>query len=90
MSLIRFNGSRTPSLPSVFSNFFDTDELRDREWFDRSWVPAVNVKENEDSFEIEVAAPGLSKKDFEVTVEDGVLNICAEKKEENVEGKSVV
>lgn len=85
MSLIRFNGGRTSSIPSMFSNFFDTDELREREWFDKNWVPAVNVKETDDNFQIEVAAPGLSKKDFVVTVENGVLNISAETKEETEE-----
>lgn len=45
-------------------------------------MPAVNVKEAEKAFEIEVAAPGLSKKDFKITAENGVLNISSEKEEE--------
>jgi len=51
--------------------------------------PAVNVIETEDAFEIEVAAPGLDKNDFKVTVEKDHLTISAEKeteeKEENTE-----
>ena len=42
----------------------------------------VNVKENEKNFEIDLAAPGLSKKDFKVTADDGILTISSEKKEE--------
>jgi len=45
-------------------------------------MPAMNVKEHEDDFEIEFAAPGFSKKDFEVTITDSILNVCGEKKEE--------
>lgn len=45
----------------------------------------MNVKENDLDFEIELAAPGFSKKDFEVTIDEHVLNISAEKKEESGE-----
>ena len=39
----------------------------------------MNIKETGDHFEIELAAPGFQKKDFEVTIDDGCLNIAAEK-----------
>jgi HSP20 family protein len=62
-------------------------EILDRErWLNEdlilkdNWIPAINVKENEKNFEIEVAAPGFSKKDFEVTITDDVLTISAENK----------
>jgi len=42
-------------------------------------VPAVNVKENKDAFQLEVAAPGLEKKDFKLNVEDNLLTISYEK-----------
>lgn len=45
--------------------------------------PSVNIVENEDSFLVEVAAPGLEKDDFNVTVEDDVLTISGEKKQES-------
>ena len=41
--------------------------------------PALNIKEKDDLFEIELAAPGYSKKDFKVTMDDGCLNISAKK-----------
>jgi HSP20 family protein len=64
------------------SDFFDNDRFFDSDWLKKQSVPAVNVKETEKNFEIEVAAPGLSKKDFKITVDNGVLTISSEKKEE--------
>lgn len=40
--------------------------------------PAVNIKENEDSFEILLAAPGLTKEDFAIEVDENVLTISSE------------
>ena len=42
-------------------------------------VPAVNIKENDKNFEIEVAAPGLSKEDFKVSVEKNILTVSSKK-----------
>ena len=64
------------------SDFFDNDRFFDSDWLKKQSVPAVNVKETEKNFEIEVAAPGLNKKDFKITVDNGVLTISSEKKEE--------
>lgn len=47
--------------------------------------PAVNIKENAEDFELEIAAPGLKKDDFKVTVEEGVLTISCEKEEQSQE-----
>jgi HSP20 family protein len=40
--------------------------------------PSLNVKNLENEFQIELAAPGLSKDDFKVTIDNGILNISAE------------
>ena len=64
------------------SDFFDNDRFFDSDWLKKQSVPAVNVKETDKYFEIEVATPGLSKKDFKITVENSVLTISSEKKEE--------
>lgn len=50
-------------------------------------VPAVNINEDDDSFMVEVAAPGLKKEDFIVNLENNVLTISAEHKEEKEEKK---
>jgi HSP20 family protein len=72
----------------MFPEILDTDRLfNEKLILEDNWLPAINVKENKDDFEIEVAAPGFSKKDFEVTITDNVLNIKAENKKEMEEKK---
>ena len=45
----------------------------------------MNVKEHKDDFEIELAAPGFEKKDFEITMKDDVLEVSAQKSKEETE-----
>ena len=52
-----------------------------------SEVPAVNIKEDDKVFSLELAAPGMSKKDFRINVEDSNLIISCEKEEETKEEK---
>ena len=69
-------------LPSIFNDFFGN------EWVDKSnaTAPAVNILETEDDFKVEVAAPGMTKQDFKVHInEDNELIISMEKKAENKE-----
>ncbi len=75
-------------LPSFWDNFFSKDLM---DWGSTNFsstdttLPAVNVKESEDAFQIEVAAPGMSRGDFRVNLENNVLTISSEKKEEKKE-----
>ena len=46
-------------------------------------MPAVNIKENENNFEIELAAPGLSKKDFSINLEKKILTVSSEREVNN-------
>ena len=65
------------------TDFFDNNRFFDADWMKRfQEIPAVNVKEKNKEFLIELAAPGLKKKDFEITVENGILTIMAERNEE--------
>lgn len=48
-------------------------------------LPAVNVKETDDEYILEVAAPGMTKKDFKVNFQNNVLTISSEKQEEKKE-----
>jgi len=89
MSLIKFN-NRNRLFPSwnndSLKGFFGNDDFFSNDFFEEdSLMPAMNVKEHEKDFEIEFAAPGFSKKDFEVTINDNILNVCGEKKNENEE-----
>jgi HSP20 family protein len=64
------------------------DELFPNEWFRGNVLP-VNLKEQEDRFVLEAVAPGLSKEDFKLKVNDNVLSISFEvKKEEEKETES--
>jgi len=71
------------------SNFDDLQNLlrfddifKDDFFEDDSLMPAMNVKEHKNDFEIEFAAPGFSKKDFEVSIENDILHVYGEKEEE--------
>ena len=79
MSLIKFR--RNPWSSLADSDFFDSDDFFNRlpGWSKRMSEPALNIKETDNSFEIELAAPGFTKDDFEVTIHDGCLNVSAEK-----------
>jgi HSP20 family protein len=70
---------------SWLSDFFDNEKFFDSDLLRNRMLPAVNVKETEKNFEIEVAAPGRSKKDFKISAENGVLTISSEQKEEKEE-----
>ena len=74
------------------NNFFDdffTKELFDfnNAGFAQSGItqPSVNVKDMDEGFEIQVAAPGMKKEDFTVNLERNVLTISSEKQTQNEE-----
>lgn len=87
MSLIKSNGNKT--VRNVFSDFFETDRFFSdrffRDAFEREWVPAVNVAENDKEYSVELSAPGFKKDDFKIEVDNGILNITAETKQETEE-----
>ena len=74
---------RTQSwLPSIFNDFFDND------WMVKAnaTAPAINVFETEKEYKVELAAPGMTKEDFNVHIdEENNLVISMEKKTENKE-----
>ncbi|HTR29658.1 MAG TPA: Hsp20/alpha crystallin family protein [Puia sp.] len=80
---------RRESLPSIFHDFF---KPWDR-WFDTNGgsmsnmmtVPAVNIVEKQDHFEISLAAPGMKKDDFNIDVEGNLLTISAESEQKREE-----
>jgi len=69
-------------LPDVFNDLFDTN------WMVKSnaTAPAINVIETESDYKVEVAAPGMTKEDFNIRIdEDNQLVVSMEKKQENKE-----
>lgn len=70
-------------IPSVFNDLFDTDFLPRTS----ATTPAINVKESDDDYTVEVAAPGLKKDDFTINIDqEGNLHIKMESKSETKEG----
>ncbi|MCI5710522.1 MAG: Hsp20/alpha crystallin family protein [Prevotella sp.] len=66
-------------MPDVFNDFFDTDFMPRA----NATAPAINVKETEKEYTVEVAAPGMKKEDFNINLDDdGNLVIKMEKKDE--------
>ena len=85
MTLLKRNGRVSNyTLPSLINDFFTRDALNWGSEFSNTGtnVPAVNIKETSDSFEVEMAAPGMEKKDFKVELEGNMLSISSEKQEE--------
>jgi len=67
-------------LPGFEDDVFGKDFLKDFFDFESNpSVPDVNVREDKDKYTIEVAAPGLDKKDFDVNIQNNVLTISSEK-----------
>jgi len=86
MTLIKKNASILPSVPTFFDDFF-TKDLFDWAFSNSSstgtTVPAVNIVETNDNFVVEMAAPGMNKKDFQIELDNEILTISSEKKTEN-------
>ena len=76
---------RDSCLPEVFNDFLNTTNMPKT----NATAPAINVLETETDYTVEVAAPGLSKDDFEVNINnDGDLTIKMEKKSDEKEQKA--
>lgn len=76
---------------SIFSPMFNDFNRELLNWGNSNYsststtVPSVNIKEDGDNFEVEVAAPGMSKDDFKITLDGNLLTISSAKEEKNEE-----
>jgi HSP20 family protein len=88
MSLVKFrseNGLNSfPTLTRKFGFPSFLNEALDQLWTDEkiNWMPAVNIKENPNSYKIDLAVPGMEKKDLNIEIENGIITISGERKEE--------
>ena len=88
MTLLKRNGNLLNQLPVLFDDFINRDTFN---WglsnFSNSntTIPAVNIKETNESYQVEVAAPGMLKSDFKVELEGNLLTISSEKRGDNEE-----
>ncbi len=72
-------------LPDIFNDFFDNN------WMEKAnaTAPAINIRETENNYEIEIAAPGMTKEDFQIKIENNnQLVVTMEKKSEQEEHKN--
>lgn len=84
-TLVRTNGSLFPSMPSLLNDFFTDDWLNSSlaNWKSSgATLPAVNVKETNDDFRIEVAAPGMKRDDFKVELDNHILTISSQREDQ--------
>ncbi|MCW5519812.1 Hsp20/alpha crystallin family protein [Aureitalea sp. L0-47] len=85
MSLIKFR-RRMPLIDRGIPTWFDTSDIFDDDFFENGKsLPPMNVKETESTYNIELAIPGFSKDEIEVSLENDVLKVSAEKEKETVE-----
>ena len=90
MTLVKFkngngSGQSVPAIdrPLSFPSFFN--DTLERLWSDEAvnWMPAVNIRERAEDFVIDLAVPGMNRNDFKVEVDNGMLTVSGERKEES-------
>lgn len=88
MTIVKRNSNLLNNFPTLFDDFLNRDIFN---WGltnfsnTNTTIPAVNIKETADNYEVEVAAPGMTKKDFKVQLEGNSLTISSEKTSKNEE-----
>ena len=89
MTLVKRNGSLLNPLPVLFDDFFNRDLFN---WGNSNFsntntsIPAVNIKETAENYDVEVAAPGMTKNDFKVELDGNALTISSQKSNQKEEG----
>lgn len=86
MSLVKTNQANW--LPSVLDDMFKTDWMGGTTGVNRigTNLPAVNIRENDDNFVVELAAPGKTREDFKIELDNDMLTISSEVKEQETSG----
>ena len=85
MTLVKRNAGLLNPLPVLFDDFFNRDLFN---WGYSNFsdtnttIPAVNIKETAESYEVEVAAPGMTKKDFKIELDGNNLTISSERSQQ--------
>ena len=75
-------GTRMPYFNDLFNDFFENVVNSD---IRKGSVPQVNIRETDTGYHLEMAAPGLNKEDFKISIENEVLTVSGEKKSETSE-----
>lgn len=89
-NITRKTETQFPTFKNLIESFFESDFLTPGGTLGRfigSTIPSANIKESEDRFEIELGLPGAKKENIKIDLEDDVLTISSETKEEKSEEK---
>ena len=84
MNLVKRSGNKFPVFSPMFDDFFGRELFN---WGNnnysstRTTMPSVNIRETSDNYEVEVAAPGMDKKDFKITLDGNLLTISSFKQQ---------
>lgn len=87
MRQLRRRNHGFPTFAKVVNDIFNDDFVKNLDENLSVWngsQPAVNVKEDADGYALALAAPGYSKEDIEIKIDDNVLTISSEKKTEDI------
>jgi HSP20 family protein len=94
MSLVRWNATHDlPAFPSdvlsmqreinrMFSHFFRGGSQEEEAIMPSAWVPAADIAEREDDYVVRMEIPGVPKEDVRITIQESVLTVRGEKKQE--------
>jgi HSP20 family protein len=89
MNLVKRNNSNIDFFPAIMEELFRPDWMGGTQNENPSIVPPVNIRETDNSFEVELSAPGKTKESFNIELDNELLSISSEFKTENTteEGK---
>ena len=92
MSIVKRNNGFSTDMPALFNDFFTRDLWNwglSNNSTTNTTIPATNIREDNDNFYVEVAAPGMTKDDFKVELDGTILTIRSEKenRQEQKEGE---
>jgi HSP20 family protein len=83
MSIVKYNSRLNEFVPTSFSNLIDrffTESVARSGGSTYSFVPRVDVIEEEKAFEIHIAVPGMNKEEFKIDLNDNYLTVSGERK----------
>lgn len=83
MTLVKVNNPIAKTFDGLLNDFFNEIPAVGKNFREQAFgFPPVNITETNNSYELEVAAPGMEKTDFALKLDNNLLSISAEKKEE--------
>jgi HSP20 family protein len=85
MNIVKYNTLVNDFVPTSFNHvldrFFNDSAARSGGSYAHAFVPKVDVFENEKSFEVQFALPGMNKEDFKIDVHENRLTVSGERKQ---------